>query len=163
MNKQQRIEKIEAELAQLKREVIAEQNTAYDGIARNLGEVNFEFGAFGNIYPTECCGTSHQEIVYNSGSGYTSRQAAERALKTRQLTHKAIVAMQADWGDFKCDWGNNSQTKYCIKISINKIYNDYFTSAYQFLAFRTELERDIFRDEHTDEELILIITHGVGL
>ena len=171
MNTKQRIDELEAELiSELEKQKtrvtqaladarlqLAASKPTYDGIARSVDE---------------CKCVIHSKIFELNGSGvpdfdlytfFSSREAAKRELKTSQLIRDAKIAMMADWGDVKCEWGDDTQCKYVIIISGNAIKLETFTYSYQFLAFRTREARDYFFESRDVEELILIITNGMGL
>lgn len=163
MNTKQRIDELEKQVAELKAQYEAEQLAAklpYDGIARNADECSFAIRANGSIVELMNGGDSK---CLSSANGFTSKEAAEREIKTRQLIRDAKIAMMADWGDVKCDWHDGKQNKFCIIIDKGMVRDDWFFNEYRFLSFRTEEARDAFRNSHTYEELILIITNGMGL
>ena len=167
MNTKQRIDELEKQVTELKAQYEAEQlsasKQAYDGIARNVGEARFSLGSDGVIYSIDAFKEGYDYTSFGAASAFTSREAAERELKTRQLIRDAKIAMLADWGDVKCDWSDESQHKHYISLDDEVLDWDICTTNYHFLAFRTPEARDAFRNSHTDEELILIITNGMGL
>lgn len=163
MNTKQRIDELEKQVAELKAQYEAEQlaaKPAYDGVARSPEECKVAISSTGGVFDVP---PNSSVNVFKMANGFTSKEAAERELKTRQLIRDAKLAMMNDWGDVKCDWHDGKQNKFCIIIDKGMVRNDWFFNEYRFLSFRTEEARDAFRNSHTYEELILIITNGMGL
>ena len=177
MNTKQRIDELEAkligELEKQKKRVteaiagarlqLAASKPAYDGIARSVKEARYVLLARGEVIENDDDLDHDIEEIVGQGNAFTSTSAAERELKTRQLIYDAKLAMLDDWGDVKCDWSDLSYYKCCIDIAKGVIHCGVHKFIYKFLAFRTAEARDAFRNSHTDEELILIITNGMGL
>ena len=90
------------------------------------------------------------------GRIHLTKKSAELEAKYNKLNQKLRVAMAEDWGNVEVDWGA-IQDKWCIEWHVGEIDCDNHYYTFQKIHFRTKEARDKFYEEHTEEELELLI------
>ena len=160
MNKQQaseRLKQLESEVAKLKAIIEAPEGKAAIAVSElSDGDEYFVCTLHGEAAGYEWCDQSFDKRMLSQGKVHLTRESAELEYKYNKLNQELRVAMAADWGDVEVDWEDKRHGKWCIvyeNMTNCARYRNYF----QKIHFRTEDARDKFYEEHTEEELELLI------
>ena len=71
-------------------------------------------------------------------------------VRKQDAERKLYLLMKAYKGDWVADWGDNTERKYVIERRNNRIDNNSYFSAYNFLAFPNAELRDKFLNNFRD-------------
>ena len=94
------------------------------------------------------CNIDMQSATGREKSLFKTKKQAASALAHAQLTQ--LMALPCYNGDWKPNWGDPDQIKYCIERLKNDIVKLDFICCFNFLAFKSEKVRDAFFDNHID-------------
>lgn len=161
MNKQQaseQLKQLESEVAKLKAIIEAPEGKAAIAVSELTGgDDYFTCTQHGEAAGYEWCGQSFDKQLLSQGKVHLTKESAELEYKCNKLNQELRVAMAADWGDVEVDWGDLNQDKWCIEWCKRKSSHCRSLTCFQKIHFRTKYARDKFYEEHTKEELELLI------
>jgi len=71
-------------------------------------------------------------------------------VRKQEAERKLYLLMKAYKGDWVADWGDDTERKYVIERRNNRIDNNFYFNAYNFLAFPNAELRDKFLNNFRD-------------
>ena len=160
MNKQQaseQLKQLESEVAKLKAIIEAPEGKAAIAVSElGFGDEYFLCRSYDHIFSFKWKGSGTDKWLLSRGLIHLTKESAELEHRYNKLNQELRVAMTEDWGDVEVDWEDKRQGKWCIEYG-NMTSCARYRYYFQKIHFRTEDARDKFYEEHTEEELELLI------
>lgn len=124
MNKEQKIQKLteriensQTELDELKKELEELQDKPYE-ISYPIGyKLMWYLDDYASVTSYQYNNTAVDRVFYESGLLFDTKEEAEQFKRERALIKKIKCWAKEQQGDWKPDWSDKNQRKYCVDVA----------------------------------------------
>ena len=118
MNKEQKVQELNQKIDKLKEELEKLQEETYEVSYPKDGEKVYFINPYSNSIQHWSFNNWNDSIkqLYKLGMLFDTKKEAEQFLKEQTLIKKIKCWVKEQQGDWKPDWNNTNQRKYCVDI-----------------------------------------------